>query len=394
MKKIIFFFVFVFLITNTKGEKTSENLIIKGVVLNDNLEPIPHTNIFFKYNSVIGTLTNIEGKFNFSFGKAQECDTLMFSSIGYKTEEFSIKKLLKNKDTVFRLQKQIYNIPSIDIVPQTFRDTVLKASNKLSENFLKTPKVLNIFYRNYMQENGKYKNYFEGDFEVTPKYLRETKNFSIRILSIKYSINLRTKDIKIHRNPKDILKLFPYRIPFIKKNSKYDFFINYDKSDITSYYINVEEKKNKRGLIGYIVLEKGTLAIKEFGYNLFDKTYCYSSFGRLYNKWGRYRICVTKNLWKVQYQKINKMWHWKYGLFEEEYKVLNSDGEKILDFVSFSEILSHKIIDFPKNHVINYKEDVYKLEESSDLEYWEKINFLIPDKKQQNILNSLLNNGN
>lgn len=61
---------------------------VKGVVTDLNDEPLPFINIYFK-NSKVGTTSDMNGKFEIN--TTQDFKTLIFSSVGFKTQEYNLK---------------------------------------------------------------------------------------------------------------------------------------------------------------------------------------------------------------------------------------------------------------------------------------------------------------
>lgn len=80
--------------TDDKKAKPStsktEGHIVSGVVTYEDNEVLPGVNIVLK-GTEIGTVTDIDGKFQFPV-ELSEGDVLIFSFIGFKTEEFTIRK--------------------------------------------------------------------------------------------------------------------------------------------------------------------------------------------------------------------------------------------------------------------------------------------------------------
>jgi hypothetical protein len=64
---------------------------VKGIVKDEDGNPIPGVNIVLKGTSV-GMITDASGKFEFP-QNVKEGDVLVFSFIGYKTEEFGITRI-------------------------------------------------------------------------------------------------------------------------------------------------------------------------------------------------------------------------------------------------------------------------------------------------------------
>ncbi|CDF80399.1 Kelch repeat type 1-containing protein [Formosa agariphila KMM 3901] len=90
-----FAFVLFFLVVTL----TAQN--IKGTVLDrDTNMPLEHVNVYYK-TSAKGTSTNNNGKFELQIIKASETDFISFSSVGYATENYTLKQLKSLNYIVF-----------------------------------------------------------------------------------------------------------------------------------------------------------------------------------------------------------------------------------------------------------------------------------------------------
>jgi uncharacterized protein YegP (UPF0339 family) len=83
IKKIL---VFVFLFSAV----LSKSAVIKGVIIDQNNEPVPYVSVYIK-NTTFGVSSNLKGEY-FLETKAGNY-TLVFSSIGYETQEHQVNTL-------------------------------------------------------------------------------------------------------------------------------------------------------------------------------------------------------------------------------------------------------------------------------------------------------------
>lgn len=65
-----------------------------GTVYDENGETLPGVSIFLKAQAMIGTATDIDGKFKI---RASKGDVLVFSYIGYETRNILLMRKMKNK---------------------------------------------------------------------------------------------------------------------------------------------------------------------------------------------------------------------------------------------------------------------------------------------------------
>ncbi len=127
MKKLFFLFVFLPLITFSQNDTTKSVVKIAGVtVTSDSLKPVPFVNVLIKGN-YSGTMGDYSGFYSII---AKAGDTLVFSSMGFRKEEYIIPDTLKNeqysliqilkKDTVQLSVTTIKVWPSYEQFKQAF----------------------------------------------------------------------------------------------------------------------------------------------------------------------------------------------------------------------------------------------------------------------------------
>lgn len=105
------FIVFVIMIFhNVSFSQDLDNILIEGLVIDENDDPVPFVNIAnLTYSK--GTASNDEGRFSIIM-KAQ--DTLMFSSVGFKSYYFTIYKEVATKQLNVTIQM---NSISLELEP-------------------------------------------------------------------------------------------------------------------------------------------------------------------------------------------------------------------------------------------------------------------------------------
>src|SRR5690606_18081445 len=69
---------------------------VRGTVTDENGEALPGTNIQLKEAAGVGTITDIDGNYNLVFPDEYANGTLVFSYLGYLTEEIAIE----NRSTI------------------------------------------------------------------------------------------------------------------------------------------------------------------------------------------------------------------------------------------------------------------------------------------------------
>jgi hypothetical protein len=129
MKHLIASFILVFstFLCSAQEERSEQLLQLSGIVVSgDSLTPVPFTSVMIKGSSR-GTICDYYGFFSLV---VRENDTIQFSSVGYRTNDFLVPDTLNNnrysiiqllqKDTVVLSQQIVYPWPSKEQFKQAF----------------------------------------------------------------------------------------------------------------------------------------------------------------------------------------------------------------------------------------------------------------------------------
>ncbi|HAN17759.1 MAG TPA: hypothetical protein DCQ24_03700 [Bacteroidales bacterium] len=106
---------------------------ISGVVLNaTNKQPVEFVNIGIVGKNV-GTVTDLNGKFNFFAGSEFANDTILFSMIGYNPLLVKIADLNKNAGNEVLLEEKTYEIAEVIIKPKKIKQQTLGVTTKFKK---------------------------------------------------------------------------------------------------------------------------------------------------------------------------------------------------------------------------------------------------------------------
>ena len=112
MNKVKLLMLITIIFPISKGlAQNEDSRIIKGIISNENFEPLSSVNIF-SVKTGIGTLSANDGSFMF---RLQETDSLKISAIGYKTKLVAASNLNKEKNYIV-LTLQVYLLDDITIL--------------------------------------------------------------------------------------------------------------------------------------------------------------------------------------------------------------------------------------------------------------------------------------
>ena len=96
-------FLYCFMLGITAQQNNQKQIVVSGVVTDANNEPLIGANVTVKNVPGLGAITNIDGKYTI---KMQPYNRLVFSYIGYETQEILVKEehtvnvvMKENKET-------------------------------------------------------------------------------------------------------------------------------------------------------------------------------------------------------------------------------------------------------------------------------------------------------
>jgi hypothetical protein len=97
-----------------------------------NKQPIEFVNIGIVGKN-IGTVTDLNGRFNFFVDSKYDNDTILFSIIGYKPFFIKTADLRKNIDNKIILEEKTYEISEIVIAPKEYKQQTLGVTTKFKK---------------------------------------------------------------------------------------------------------------------------------------------------------------------------------------------------------------------------------------------------------------------
>ncbi len=110
-----FLLIFIFLATHQVFSQEENVIQLDGYVMYDTLRSVPFSHIIVK-NTYRGTICDFWGYYSFA---VKTNDTLLISSVGYKTKSFVIPNQIESdhKTYNFRLEKDTIMLQQVDIFP-------------------------------------------------------------------------------------------------------------------------------------------------------------------------------------------------------------------------------------------------------------------------------------
>jgi len=158
--------------------------------------PLENASIYVE-NSTIGSVSNTDGRFVLSVPEKYKNDTLVISSIGYKSFKIPVNEFVNDED-IF-LDEDIASLDEILIVaetrPKTGNDVVLRAIEELSENLPDQPYLQKGFLRHRERNKKEYKWLIESALTLyDSSYASGASNLKINVDENRKSYDLRDVD--------------------------------------------------------------------------------------------------------------------------------------------------------------------------------------------------------
>lgn len=301
--------ILVICILLTSWVATAQKLTISAKVIDkETKEPVIFASIGI-LGKPIGTITNMQGDFDFYVPIEYRNNNLVISTIGYNNYEAPVWTLLDSKSLVIELEKSVTMLQEVVVTDSLKGGEILHiALSRIEENYPMEPYMLDGFYRDIKKVSGVYISLLEAAvkiFDEDSKTLRNKFKLHERValLEVRRSLGYANKftayfdednlleDLLLHNNVR--YRQFPEEEVFFlslgrAKDSYYNgheiFVVRYDKEYKLIIYIDkktysivhLEYENNqqetigkKRRLVGKFVNLKRVIDFKEYDHKMY-----------------------------------------------------------------------------------------------------------------------------
>lgn len=208
---------------------------------NQSQEPLPFASVGIKGKS-IGTVTNLQGQFDFHFPSEFRNEILVISMLGYENYEAPIWSLLDSKVTVIPMNRSTTVLKEVEVRDSLSGGEILRlALARIDENFPMEPFLLKGFYRDVKKVGGTYIALLEAAVEIYDENYIEPRNKSklrerVRLLEVRKSIGYDNK-FTAYFGQRNLLEdlLLHNNIRYRQIDTRQDLFEN-TKREGDSYY--------------------------------------------------------------------------------------------------------------------------------------------------------------
>lgn len=144
-------------------------------------EPLPYASVGLK-GKAIGTITNLDGEFDFHFPSSLAGETFVISMLGYANFEVTASSLLQSKPREILLVKSTTVLNTLVVSDTLSGGDILRiALMRMERNHPSGPYLVDAFYRDLKKIGGTYVSLLEAAIKVYDDDFREPRNkFKLR----------------------------------------------------------------------------------------------------------------------------------------------------------------------------------------------------------------------
>lgn len=386
------------------NESLSQRLAIAGEVRDKETgESLAFATVSIK-NSIIGTISNEDGKFSLKYKNPGLYDTLLISYLGYESLSLPLNSLPKYH--VYQLVTKSISLHEVIVRSVLPKSLVLQAIEKRKENYPNHSYVQRAFYREAVKRDKKYMLYSEGLLDVLKRSYRPSlfkeqvkliKQRSFKSISQEDTVNF-----KLHGGIQTSLDLDVVKHSFdfiaLNKIDTYEYamrdMVLYN--DKLSYMLEFKPKdaKNPMAYEGYIYIDVESLAFVkfEFKYTKFALHKMRNAF--IIRKTSRLIIIPQNAEYSVSYKIFNGKYYINHLQGELSLKVkkkrkfLSSKYSASFEMVA-TEIDANAPRRFAADSTMKTNTVFFDISPNYDINFWGNENFLLPEYSLMQAFESL-----
>jgi hypothetical protein len=146
------------------------------VVDKENKEALAFATIGIK-DKPIGTISNLQGQFDFHFPAEYGDETLVISILGYLSFEAPVRTLLNRDNLVIELERTTFMLKEVIVVDSLRGGDILQISlSKIDNNFASVPYMMDGFYRDIKKVGGTYISLLEAATKIYDEDYKAPRN--------------------------------------------------------------------------------------------------------------------------------------------------------------------------------------------------------------------------
>ena len=226
---ILFFTVILLqgVVSNAQQDTTLFYQVEGNIVDSKTRDPVIYADIIFLGTNK-GTVANIDGGFTLKIPVKKTGDSLIISSIGYKSKIINVASLQK-KDNIIKLIPVTIQLSEVSIRSSDARSILISAIKNIRDNYRTDPYMVTAFYRESIKRRRKYVAVSEAVLDAyNAAYTNPFDRDRLIIVKARKSSDFQKKDtlaLKLQGGP-----FIMFQLDFVKKPG------NLLQSDILEYY--------------------------------------------------------------------------------------------------------------------------------------------------------------
>lgn len=382
-------------------EVSSTNFRIKGKITDENSqEPLPYTSIALKH-SLLGTISNADGKFSLVLAEKNQNDTLIFSFIGYAPLYIPVCGI----DTFINigLRQESVSIQEIVVRSKDALAILHEAINNMNAHFQLEETSFEVFYREGVWRKNSLVEYSEAQlwgYFPAHFYLRNSHKVSLNKSRKIARINLRdTVWVKIQAGLEScfMLDLSRHKPDFLTESSMENY--NYRISDITTrdnqlcYIIEFSQKDyiTEPLFEGEIFIRVDDYAILAADFAFTKKRLIKSENMFVLKKSNRIKVEPQQTRYMIEYRQWNNKLYLNHVRAELELKVrhrrklLNEHYSTLMEIV-FTSLDTVNITRPTRAQLCNTKTIFSNQTATDHTEFWQNSTIITPELESIKLL--------
>lgn len=364
-------------------------------------EPLPHTSIsILKKNT--GTISNMDGEFDFKIPGFYSNDTVVISCVGYRQYYLPVQQINPGPDTIF-LQPITFRLKEIKVTAVNPQDILKRILDKIHLNYPRFPEIMTAFYREVLKQDNSYIDIAEAVMEIR-KSSYENRNLEDRVKFIKGRKSLDVKpfqyvDFKMQGGPYYITKLDVVKTvdsfldPEFRDFYKYAFDQIVEFNGRETYVIEFKprEKVDYPCYQGKLYVDMSTLALVQADFELSRSGLKFAHESLIRKKPKDFYVRPVQANYQVNYRRTNGKWHLSTARASVKFRVKSKSDKVNSLFHSNSELLITDIrpddgTSFKRNELFSPRDIFTEIVTSFDESFWGNYNTIKPTESLRKAL--------
>lgn len=382
-----------------------ESRTIRGIIMNaETFEPIEYATIGI-LSKAQGTISNEVGEFSFIIEDASAKDQITFSAIGYKATSMLLSGILEDSSALeILLEPATYSLDEIVVTGVNPLDIIEKALEGIYKNYPTSPHLLKGFYREYMEEDGKYVRLVEAAVDIIEdgyrvkgknvhsrekvlvKQIRNADEFRVFDAYFYDGLNYMLNENIAGYNPGGVLNTYPasdWQFEFEEKT-----LVEGEETYVISFIPRNEKYARPSGLVYLSTNDYSIIKMKWTINNALDSWL---------KKYYADTVYVEHTNWEADfsYRRYKDKMYLNYIKHTRGYEVIENDSNKTRHTVNvFSELLINDINNitaraFTDTKPVKDYNKAYFSEQSYDKDFWDTYNLPMATRKMRSCYNAI-----